>query len=193
MPALFSRTATLTYVLISLSTIMSGCVTVQGINSQAAASVATNYETAKRNGLKGEQCKYARTAAELFFRANDDQNLMKWRSIATADCALPAIESENSGRIGVQLAQIPRDVQQRVERSRGVYVAAVTVDSPAHRADIRAGDVITAVNGKEIVDLKDLGLLQGEAKRACDSKVQMQISVMRDAAISKELSVVVCK
>ena len=193
MPALFSRTATLTYALISLSTIMSGCVTVQGINSQAAANFATNYETAKRNGLKGEQCKYARAAAELFLRANDDQNLMKWRSIATADCALPAIESENSGRIGVQLAQIPRDVQQRVERSRGVYVAAVTVDSPAHRADIRAGDVITAVNGKEIVDLKDLGLLQGEAKRACDSKVQLQISVMRDAAISKELSVVVCK
>jgi membrane-associated protease RseP (regulator of RpoE activity) len=193
MSALFSRTSTLTYVLVSLSIILTGCVTAQGINSQAAANVATNYETAKRNGLKEEQCRYARAAADLFLRANDDQNLMKWRSIATADCALRAVESENSGRIGVQLAQIPRDVQHRLERNRGVYVAAVTVDSPAHRADIRTGDVITAVNGKEVVDLKDLGLLQVEAKRACDSKAQLRVSVMRDAATSKELSVVICK
>ena len=83
MPTQFDRT----FILASLSILMSGCVTVQGINAQAAASLVSSYETAKRNGLKEEQCKYARGAAELFLRANDDQNLMKWRSTATTDCA----------------------------------------------------------------------------------------------------------
>ncbi len=138
----------LAWIALISSIALSGCVTVESINAQAAANSIKSYETAKRNGLAAEQCMYARVAMTLFLQANDDGNLKKWKAISETDCVPQATEVENSGRIGVQLAAIPRDVQQRLERNRGLFVAAVTVGSPAFRANILVGDVITAVNGK---------------------------------------------
>lgn len=63
------------------------------------------------------------------------------------------------GSIGVQVQPITADVADSLglKEARGALVAVLQADGPAARAGIEAGDVIVAVNSKEIDDSRDLG------------------------------------
>lgn len=56
------------------------------------------------------------------------------------------------GRIGVQIGEVSKDVAESIGlgKAQGAFVAAVVVDSPAAKAGIEAGDIITKVDGKVI-------------------------------------------
>lgn len=58
----------------------------------------------------------------------------------------------NSRRIGVSTVQLTKQLADYfgVTAGRGVLVTAVTDDGPAAKAGVKAGDVITAVDGEEI-------------------------------------------
>lgn len=65
------------------------------------------------------------------------------------------------GYLGVQIQEVTRDVADALGLSapQGALVAAVTGDTPAARAGLRTGDVITAVGGGSVKSPRDLSRL----------------------------------
>jgi serine protease Do len=75
-----------------------------------------------------------------------------------AEIAAPIVEQLKAGReiqrgyLGVGLAPINEDFAASLglQKRRGEFVQTVQEDSPAARAGLRPGDIITKVNGKEV-------------------------------------------
>ncbi|AEG93948.1 DegQ family serine endoprotease [Ramlibacter tataouinensis] len=70
------------------------------------------------------------------------------------------------GRIGVQIDQVTKDVAESLGlgRPQGALVRSVEAGSPADRAGIEAGDIITRFDGKTIERATDLPRLVGNTK-----------------------------
>ena len=69
---------------------------------------------------------------------------------------LPHITSPR-GRLGVQLNELTPELAEYFgAKEGGVLVSRVTKDSPAEKAGLKAGDVITSVNGDRVRDTNDL-------------------------------------
>jgi S1-C subfamily serine protease len=67
------------------------------------------------------------------------------------------------GRLGVQVEGLSDQLADYFgAREGGVLVAGVTTDSPAARAGLKAGDVITRVNGQAVQGPRDLMDALGE-------------------------------
>jgi serine protease Do len=66
--------------------------------------------------------------------------------------------SVTRGWIGVQIQPVTQDIADSLglKKAEGALVAEPQADSPAKKAGIDAGDVITAVDGKEVKDARDL-------------------------------------
>jgi serine protease Do len=62
------------------------------------------------------------------------------------------------GWIGVQIQPVTKAIAESLglEKAQGAIVAEPQKDSPAMKAGIEAGDVITSVNGKPVEDARDL-------------------------------------
>lgn len=62
------------------------------------------------------------------------------------------------GWLGVQIQPVTKDIADSLglKKAEGALVAEPQPDSPAAKAGIKAGDVITAVNGKTVKDARDL-------------------------------------
>ena len=62
------------------------------------------------------------------------------------------------GWIGVQIQPVTQDIADSLglKKAEGALVAEPQANSPAAKAGIKAGDVITAVNGKAVKDARDL-------------------------------------
>src|SRR5204863_3258457 len=54
------------------------------------------------------------------------------------------------GRLGVSVQEVTPELAEYFGVKQGVLVASVAPDSPAAKAGLKAGDVITAANGKSI-------------------------------------------
>jgi S1-C subfamily serine protease len=61
-------------------------------------------------------------------------------------------------RLGVQVQELSKDLAPyfKVEEKGGVLVLEVTKDSPAEKAGLKAGDVITKIDGEKITGADDL-------------------------------------
>jgi len=57
---------------------------------------------------------------------------------------------------GIDVDVFKRSTGTDLSVDKGIYVAEITKDSPADKADLRSGDVITAVNDKEITSMSQL-------------------------------------
>ncbi|MDO5086262.1 MAG: DegQ family serine endoprotease [Comamonadaceae bacterium] len=70
------------------------------------------------------------------------------------------------GRIGVQIAEVTRDVAESIGlgKPQGALVRSVESGSPAEKAGIEAGDIITRFDGKAIDKVSDLPRLVGSIK-----------------------------
>ena len=66
--------------------------------------------------------------------------------------------SVTRGWIGVQIQPVTQDIADSLglKKAEGALVAEPQKDSPAAKAGIEAGDVITAVNGQPVKDARDL-------------------------------------
>ncbi|CAM5769996.1 serine peptidase [Labrys miyagiensis] len=62
------------------------------------------------------------------------------------------------GYIGVQIQPVTQDIADSIglKKASGALIADVTRDSPAAKAGLQSGDAITAVNGKEVADSREL-------------------------------------
>ncbi len=94
------------------------------------------------------------------------------------------------GRIGVSIGPVPKDVAESIGlgKAQGAMVNGVEPGTPADRAGIEAGDIITKFNGETIDKAADLQRLVGATKPGTKSTIQ----VFRRGAY-KELGVTVAE
>lgn len=94
------------------------------------------------------------------------------------------------GRIGVQIAPVTKEVAESIGlgKAQGVLVRGVEEGSPAEKAGLEAGDIITRFDGKAIEKPADLPRAVGNTKPG--SKVG--ITVFRRGS-SKDLSITVAE
>ena len=92
------------------------------------------------------------------------------------------------GRIGVQIDQVSKDVAESIGlgKPQGAMVRGVENGSPAEKAGIEAGDVITRFDGKAINKPSDLPRLVGNTKPGTRST----LTVFRRGA-SKDLTIII--
>ena len=94
------------------------------------------------------------------------------------------------GRIGVQIDQVTKDVAESIGlgKAQGALVRGVESGSPADKAGVEAGDIITRFDGKLIDKSSDLPRLVGAVKPGTRST----LTVFRRGA-SKDLPVVIAE
>ncbi len=79
------------------------------------------------------------------------------------------------GWIGVQIQPVTKDIADSLglKKAQGALVAEPQANSPATKAGIEAGDVITSVNGKTVKDPRELAKMIGAM--APDTKVSLSV------------------
>ncbi|MDD2713195.1 MAG: DegQ family serine endoprotease [Simplicispira sp.] len=77
------------------------------------------------------------------------------------------------GRIGVQIGPVAKDIAESLGlgKQQGALVSGVEVGSPAEKAGIEAGDVITRFDGKTIDKVADLPRMVGSTKPGTKSTI----------------------
>jgi serine protease Do len=80
------------------------------------------------------------------------------------------------GRLGVELMRMTPQLATAFGVKAGVMVATVDADSPAGRAGLKAGDIITAVGGRSVDHPEDV---RQEIRRAGDGAT-VSLTVTRD-------------
>jgi serine protease Do len=83
--------------------------------------------------------------------------------------------------IGVRVQELTPDLAAYFGAKGGVLVASVNTDSPASRAGLRAGDVITAINGAAVESAAELQRAIGSA----DGAQELTVTIVRDKKESK--------
>ncbi len=94
------------------------------------------------------------------------------------------------GRIGVQIDQVTKDVAEAIGLGKpaGALVRGVESGSPADKAGVEAGDIITRFDGKVIEKHSDLPRLVGSIKPGTKS----MLTVFR-RGVTKELTVTIAE
>ena len=80
------------------------------------------------------------------------------------------------GRLGLKVQELDGQLGEYFGTSKGVLVNSVEADSPAARAGLKAGDVVTAVNGKAVAEPSELI----EAVQAVEDGATLAIDYTRD-------------
>jgi len=93
------------------------------------------------------------------------------------------------GWLGVQIQPVTQELADslNLKRAQGALVSEPLPDSPGAKAGIRSGDVITAVNGQEVKDAKDLAKKIGSLA----PQTKVNLTVVHDGSektVSVELS-----
>jgi serine protease Do len=83
--------------------------------------------------------------------------------------------SVDRGWLGVVIQNVNDDIADSIglKKPKGAMITKVTEDGPASKEDIKAGDVIVEVNGKEVKDSRDLARKIAELDP--DTKVKLSI------------------
>ncbi|WP_404303225.1 DegQ family serine endoprotease [Alicycliphilus denitrificans] len=94
------------------------------------------------------------------------------------------------GRIGVQIDAVSKDVAESLglAKSQGALVRGVETGSPAEKAGIEAGDIITRYDGKPVDKVADLPRLVGNTKPG----TKTSITVFRRGA-TRDLSITIAE
>ena len=87
------------------------------------------------------------------------------------------------GRLGVRVQDLSEELAGYFGVKSGVLVAGVEADAPAAKAGIKAGDVITAVNGQAITEP---GELRREVAKVEDGKTADLVGDARQEAADAE-------
>ncbi len=107
-------------------------------------------------------------------------------TIKTVVAQLEKTGKVTRGYIGVEAQQVSQTMAKAMNlgQDSGALIAGVQNDTPASKADIQPGDVITSVNGKAVKNPRDLAINIAAVQPGEDAKLQ----VLRDGQ-SKTVSV----
>jgi S1-C subfamily serine protease len=84
--------------------------------------------------------------------------------------------ANEKGRLGVAIQELDGQLAEYFGTSHGVLVSSVDADSPAAKAGLKAGDVVTAVNGKTVTGPSDLI----KAVQAAEAGATLALDYTRD-------------
>jgi serine protease Do len=84
------------------------------------------------------------------------------------------------GRLGITATTLTDQLAAYFKVKQGVLVSRVAPDSPSAKAGLRAGDVITSVNGRAVDSLRDLT----EELRTVKPGAEVEIGITRDGKAS---------
>ena len=102
-----------------------------------------------------------------------------------------ASSTSDQGFLGIQGADISSDMASSYNMPEGVYVTKVVSDSPAEKAGIKKGDVITAVDGTSITSMESLySYISG--KKSGD-KVKVSVATVENDYKSSDITVTLTK
>jgi serine protease Do len=105
--------------------------------------------------------------AELF--SNVDPKMFRWEG-NMGEGNFPFLQAlGNRRRIGITTTELTKQLADffGIADGRGVLVTSVTEDGPAARAGVKAGDVITAVDGEKVDGTGDISDIVNR-KKECD-------------------------
>lgn len=70
------------------------------------------------------------------------------------------------GRLGVEIGPVSKELAESLglPKAEGALVSRVEADTPADKAGLKAGDVITAFNGRKVEKVRDLPRMVGSSK-----------------------------
>jgi membrane-associated protease RseP (regulator of RpoE activity) len=110
--------------------------------------------------------------------------------IADLDDVVVRVDRDHGGYLGVRLIDLTPELREYfgVSRDAGVLVSSVEADSPAGKAGIKAGDVVTAADGSRVDSPRDLS----RAVRRKKAGDQVQLDVSRDRS-KKQVTVTVAE
>jgi membrane-associated protease RseP (regulator of RpoE activity) len=111
--------------------------------------------------------------------------------VADLDDVVVRVDRDHGGGyLGVRLIDLTPELREYfgVPRDAGVLVASVEAESPAGKAGIKAGDVVTAADGGRVDSPRDLS----RAVRRKKAGDQVQLDVSRDRA-KRQVSVIVAE
>ena len=93
------------------------------------------------------------------------------------------LNDEKAGFLGVQIQDLSDQLSDhfKVKDGNGVLVSEVVEDSPAEKAGLKTGDIITKVDGDEIEDASDLTT----TIRSYDPETKVSVSIVRDGKKKK--------
>lgn len=114
-----------------------------------------------------------------------DKQAFKWVMPEVPDIAREFGANENfdvriwarPGRLGVSVQSLTPELAEYFGVKDGVLVTAVTKDSAASKAGMKAGDVITSVDGKPV---DDAGELRRQLRPGEDQSTEVTLGVTRD-------------
>lgn len=95
----------------------------------------------------------------------------------------PFLSDEKAGFLGVQIQDLSEQLSDyfKVKDGNGVLVSEVVKDSPADKAGLKAGDIITKIDNDDIENAGDLT----STIRGYDPEAKVSISVIRDGKKKK--------
>ena len=130
-----------------------------------------DFQQEAKQGIRSCVTSEALTKAESFFKSEFKAAVTTLRDRKASCAAKPAA---TRGWLGVEIKPVDRAGAE----GAGALVANALENSPAASADLKAGDVITTVNGENIAGAKEL-----TAKiRALAPGVMVQLGVLRDGS-----------
>ncbi|MBU0529206.1 PDZ domain-containing protein [bacterium] len=90
----------------------------------------------------------------------------------------PLLADEKTGFLGVQIQDLSEQLSGyfKVKDGNGVLVSEVVKDSPAEKAGLKAGDIITRVNDKDIENAGDLTM----TIRGYEPETKVAVAIIRD-------------
>ncbi len=80
------------------------------------------------------------------------------------------------GRLGARLQRLTGQLAEYFGAKEGVLVSSVDEDSPAAKAGLKAGDVITSINGRAVNDTRDVT----QEIRSAEAGKDVEIGVLRE-------------
>jgi hypothetical protein len=90
-------------------------------------------------------------AAPVFRQEKHEEKHIKGVRIAKSPCVFISA-SRKRGMLGVRLTHLTRDLRTHfgAPEDAGVMISSVTPASPAEKAGLKVGDIITAIDGREV-------------------------------------------
>lgn len=88
------------------------------------------------------------------------------------------------GYLGIKGSDITEQLSETYNMPEGIYVTEVTKGSPAEKGKIIAGDIITAINGRDVKTLEELQEVLTYTKAG--TKVTITVRELKDGEYAEE-------